>query len=159
MTSFSEADAGHMAQIIRVRRPRWAVSAIVNALGTLALEGQSPGAALDAALRAASDPKAETPVMIPRYATPVLARPGTDAARCGDHPEQDALNCRDCRSMELTGERDPADRGKATEGRRNTPVSAADFAERWNQIKATANSLALDTKRHTLERTAEDVNA
>ena len=157
MPSFSREDAEHVAAIIHARRQRWAVSAIVKALGALGNEGHSLPAVLAAGLRAAADERAETPVMIPRYAPPLPPRPGTEEARCGDHPEQPAQTCRDCRSMELTGERDPAQRGKRTEaGSRVIPGDAADFQARWAQIRATAATLATDTKRHTPNPPAGD---
>lgn len=113
MASFSRDDARHIAVIARTRRPRWAESAILQALEALATEGYTPGQALDTCLRAAADPKAETPVMIPRYAPQApTATPLGMTARCQDHPWQPAHNCGACRSEVLTGDRLERDMGR-----------------------------------------------
>jgi hypothetical protein len=136
--TFTLEDAKHIAAIARARRPRWAESAILKALEPLASEGYTAGQALDTCLRAAADPKAETPVVIPRYAPPPpVATATAGAPRCADHPESYAATCIQCDSEIKRGERLERDKGRRTPAGRTRPEEAVDFSEAWSKIKAT----------------------
>lgn len=158
--TFTLDDAKHIAAITRTRRQRWAESALLNALEALAMEGYTAGQALDTCLRAAADPKAETPVVIPRYAPPPpAARSTAGGPRCADHPESYAASCTQCDSEIKRGERIERDKGQRTAAGRTRPEEAADFAEQWNRIKATLGTSARPQRQTPRIKSTHDTEA